>query len=152
MQKQILERPAIVPVLGPVALTADNTPAALDVGTFENVQLLIAVGIGGITFDTTNKLEIKLSHGDTTVVATHPAVAAADVKIYGSDEAEIAWIAGGIVYNLVAAHAAASQRRIDYVGGKRYLSILADFSGTHGAGTPLFATVLTSRGHFAPTF
>ncbi len=152
MQKQILERPAIVPILGPISLAADNTPAALDVRTFENVQLLLGTGIQGVTFTSTDKIEWTLSHGDNSTVGEHTTVAAADVKIYDATETEIAWVTGGIVWQLNAAHAAALYRRIDYVGGKGYLSLLANFSGTHGAATPVMAFLLTSRGHFAPTF
>jgi hypothetical protein len=41
---------------------------------------------------------------------------------------------GGIVKSLIAAHAAADTTEVGYIGGKRYLKVLADFSGTHGTG------------------
>lgn len=147
---QIQDRPALIPVFGPVTLAADNTPAAIDTRGFDNLQLLLGVGVGGITFDATNKIEIKLSHGDDTTVANHTAVTANDVKIYNASEAEVALVTGGIVWQLIAAHAAATFRRIDYVGARRYLSLLADFSGTHGAGTPLAAVLLHSAGNLMP--
>lgn len=147
---QILNRPAVLPVLGPVILSADNTPAALDTRGFDNVQLLVGVGVGGISFDATNKIELRLRHGDTTTVGDHVAVTAADVKLYDAAEAEVPLVTGGIIYNLVAAHAAAGRRRVDYVGARRYLSVLADFSGTHGTGTPFQIDLLLSAGHFLP--
>jgi hypothetical protein len=148
---QILDRPAIVPILGPVSLTADNTPAALDTQGFDNIQVLISTGIQGVTFTGTDKIEWTLKHGDTTTVADHTAVTSSDVQIYNESEAEVALVTGGIVWQLNAAHAAALNRRVDYFGNKRYLSLLADFSGTHGAGTPLHAFLLLSRGHLIPS-
>jgi hypothetical protein len=34
--------------------------------------------------------------------------------------------------------------RFGYKGGKRYLKLLADFSGTHGTGTPVAAVVMAA--------
>ena len=42
------------------AYAADNTPAAVDLSGFESAMLAIEVGVGGITFDGTNKVEFKL--------------------------------------------------------------------------------------------
>ena len=33
-------------------------------------------------------------------------------------------------------------QKIGYIGGKPYLKLLADFSGTHGTGTPVSALVV----------
>lgn len=117
------------------SLSADNTPAAIDVRGYSCVQVYVGVGIGGITFDGTNKLEIKLRQGDGTV-GNHAAVAATDVVM----PTGYAWSTGGIIRNLIAAHAAATMIVVDYVNTdptKTHISVLADFSGTHGAATPL---------------
>jgi hypothetical protein len=53
---------------------------------------------------------------------------------------------GGIIKALVAAHAAAACYRVGYKGGKRYLKVLAKFSGTHGTGTPIAAMVIKGDG------
>ena len=44
---------------------ADNTPAAIDIRGFDSAALAIHVGVGGITFTGANKVEFKLTHGDT---------------------------------------------------------------------------------------
>ena len=135
----------IGPVLaiGPDTLSADNTPTAIDLAGFEAAALLFQIGVGGITFDATNKIEFKLRHGDTSTVADHIAVAQDDVT-----DATVA--AGGVVLSLVAAHAAASVSKVGYIGGKRFLSVLADFSGTHGTGTPITVAVVKARPLSAP--
>lgn len=127
---------AAVTVLDPAVITADNTPAAIDLQGFNAALLLIYVGVGGITFSATNKVEFVLTHSDDN--STYSAVAVTDVL--GVDS-----VTGGIVKSLVAAHAAADLTAVGYVGGKRYLKLLADFSGTHGTGTLIGATLV--KGH-----
>lgn len=124
----------VVEAIAPAALDADNTPAAIDRLGFEAVALAIHVGVGGITFSGTNKVEFKLTHSDDD--DTYTAVTVDDVQ--GLDSVGT----GGIVKSLTAAHAAATVTKFGYVGNKRYLKLLADFSGTHGAGTPMSALAL----------
>ena len=50
-------------VLIPAATyAADNTPAKVDLLGFEGAVIAIHIGVGGITFDGTNKVEFKLTH------------------------------------------------------------------------------------------
>lgn len=125
-------------------LAADNTPAAIDLSGYLSAQVIVGVGVGGITFDTTNKIEVKLRHGDGTV-GNHTAVASTDVVM----PTGFAYATGGIIRNLIAAHAAASVITVDYVGqspSNSNVSVLIDFSGTHGTGTP-FAVLVRRLKH-----
>lgn len=135
----------IAPVLnlGPAVLSADSTPAAMSFDLFNSDVVLIAVGVGGITFDSTNKIEFPMTHSDDGV--TYTPVTAADVRI--TTEAGIAGAvgAGGIVLALTAAHAAAGVTEVSYIGGKKFQKVLADFSGTHGTGTPI--CIMQIKGH-----
>ena len=115
--------------------------AAQAVGDVDGVVLNINVGVGGITFTSSNKIEFVLTHSDDN--SSYAAVAAADVV--GATVAT-----GGIVLSLVAAHAAASSLSICYVGAKKYLKLLADFSGTHTTGTPIAAQIIKSLPHQIP--
>ena len=121
----------IVEAIAPAALDDDNTPAAIDRLGFEAVALAIHVGVGGITFTGTNRVDFKLTHSDDD--STYTAVTLADVQ--GLDAVGT----GGIVKSLNAAHAAATVTKFGYVGNKRYLKLLADFGGTHAAATPMSA-------------
>ena len=56
-----------------------------------------------------------------------------------------ATITNGIIRTLNAAHASPTLQKLGYVGGKRYHKLLADFSGTHGTGTPIAASVVRNR-------
>lgn len=129
-------------IFGPAALAADNTPVAIDLQGYDAVSIMLAIGIGGITFNGTNKIEFVLKHGDTSTVGSHVAVTAADIL---ADSLTPGTITNGIIRSLTAAHAAESVQHIGYVGGARYISMLADFSGTHGTATPMMAAVLRGR-------
>lgn len=128
-------------LIGAASLSADNTPAAVDLRGYEAAEILLSIGIGGITFSGTNKVEFKLTHSDDDSTYT---------DVTDADMLGVTGITSGIIKALTSAHAAAGVYRFGYKGGKRYLKLLADFSGTHGSPTPIAATVVKSRGHNNP--
>lgn len=124
--------------------SADTTPVSLDLQGFDSALFNLAIGAGGITFDVTNKIEFVMTHADddgTGNPGAYSNVAVTDINGSGAP----ATVTNGIVKSLIAAHAAADVTEIGYIGGKRFLKLLADFSGVHGTGTPISA-VLT-KGH-----
>ena len=123
----------VVQAIGPVVLAADNTPAAIDLREYRSCEIVVSVGIGGITFDSSNKIEFKVTDSDDD--STYAAVA--DAGLLG-----VTGTTSGIIKSLIAAHAAAAVYRFGYRGGKRYIKILADFTGTHGTGTPISVVVV----------
>lgn len=131
-----------VVAIGAATLSADNTPAAINLQGYNGAEILLNIGAGGITFSASNKIEFVLTHCDTEN-GTYTAVDDDDMLGVSS-------ITGGIIKSLVAAHASAGVYRFGYKGGKQYLKLLADFSGTHGAGTPIAANVLLGFGHDNP--
>lgn len=141
MRRDISTNLGAVDVITPAVMVADNTPAAIDIRNFAAAVICLSVGIGGITFTDTNKIEFKLTHSDDD--ASYTAVTDADVK-------GVTVATGGVVLNLVAEKAAASLTKIGYHGGKRYLKLLADFSGTHGTGTPVSAVAILGEPRIAP--
>lgn len=133
----------VVTALAAAVLSADPTPIVVDLADYQAAELVLSIGVGGISFSGTNKIEFKLSHGDTAVAAEHAPVTTADML-----GVEVA--SGGIIKSLTSAHAAANTYRYGYKGGKRYVSLLPDFSGTHGTGTPMSAAVVLARGIINP--
>lgn len=137
-----------IATLGPVTLAADTNGTGVDLLGYDSATVIIAVGIGGITFSGTNKVEFKLEHSDDN--SSFSAVAQSDV--ISAPGAAITVGTGGIVRTLDAAKAAADTvpTRIGYVGTKRYLRVVADFSGTHGTGTPIYAAVQRGDARLGP--
>lgn len=131
-------------LVDPKTHSADNTPAAVSIKGYSSVRVVVGWGAGGITFDDTDKIEVKLRDGDGTV-GNHAAVDAADVVM----PAGVSLGSNGIVKSFTAA-ATAGARVLHYVGAESYLSALADFSGTHGVGTGLYVAAFGMRGRANP--
>lgn len=140
--KDLHSNVAALTMIGAAALDADNTPPAIDMQGYDAAEVLLAIGVGGISFNGTNKIEFKLTHSDDDV--SYEAVTLGDMlglDTVGDD---------GIVKALKAAHPEAATYRFGYVGGRRFLKLLADFSGTHGSGTPIAAIALLGHPQIAP--
>lgn len=131
---------SVVALITAAVLAADNTPVAVDLKGYNAAEIILAIGAGGITFSGTNKIEFVLTHSDDGVTYTN----VADADLLG-----VSGTSNGIIKSLTAAYAG-GVHRFGYKGGKRYLKLLADFSGTHGTGTPIAATLLLGHGHNSP--
>jgi hypothetical protein len=123
-------------------LSDDNIPASIDLRGFNGAEIVLAIGIGGITFTETDKIEFVLTHSDTD--SSFEPVTVDDLLGVASVGE------GGIVKALVAAHATAAVYRFGYVGAKRYLRLLAAFEGSHASGTPIAAVVIKGHGQVNP--
>ncbi len=140
----------ILPVISivPAVLAADNTPVAVDRQGFNSLVYEIAIGAGGITFDATNRIDFKLTESDDD--STYNAVADADIIGLGTGRILSTVGTGGIVLSLIAAHASGTVDKVGYIGNKRYTKMLADFSGTHGTGTAIYASAIKGNPNHAP--
>ena len=121
------------PAFLPAVHAADSTALSVDLAGYDGATIYLYAGVGGITFSGTNKIEFVLTHSDDD--STYTAVATGDV-VGG------ATITSGIVQSYIAAKAAAGVEEFGYIGKKRYIKFLADFSGTHGVGTAMSAVVV----------
>lgn len=150
--KDMFSKLGLASLIDPAVLAADNTPVILDLSDYRAAMLAISVGVGGITFTGTNKIEFVLRHGDQ-VAGSAPTfaqmsnVTAADLRLDGRAPATIA---NGIVRVLDAAHAAPTVQRVGYVGARRYIALLADFSGTHATGTAISAAAILTAPRLMP--
>lgn len=147
MYKDIHSEMKIIDVFGPVALEADNTPAAIDLKDFRAAEILIGVGVNGVTFTGTNRIDIEVSHSSDNVTYTRPTAA----DFLGEVAVADGTTGYSIIKSFIEAHAAAQNYRFGYVGGKRYLKILANFGGTHTSNpTPLHVQIVAMRPVMSP--
>ncbi len=123
----------VVQSLAPAARDADANGTGVDLQGFESATVIIDMGAEGITLSTTNKIEIELEHSDDD--STYTDVAAADVIGASS----------GTIGTFDANGEIPAVSSVGYIGGKRYIRAVANFSGTHGTATPLGVSVV--KGH-----
>lgn len=135
-------RMSLALALVPAVLNATTNGAWIDLQGFGSATVLLATGAGGIAFDGTNKIEFVLEHSDDAAAGTP----VTDAEVIG-----VSGISAGIVRSLTAAKPAADVQKVGYRGGKRYIRLNAKFSGAHGTGTAISATVIRSRPDLAPT-
>lgn len=132
---------AIATLMAAAARTSDSTPTTMDLAGYQSAEVLLAIGAGGITFTGTDKIEFVLQHSDDGT---------AWANVTDADMLGVTGITGGIIKSLVVAHATAASYRYGYKGGRRYLRLTADFSGTHGTATPMAAMLLLGHPEVAP--
>ncbi len=139
--RDLVHNLGLVSAITPAVLAADNVPVAIDLLGFDSALIAINLGAGGITFTATNKIEFLLTHSDDDT--TYVPVTDADLQ-------GVTGITSGIILALKTLQAAPSIFRVGYKGGRRYLKLLADFSGTHGTGTPISAMVIKGNASQRP--
>lgn len=134
-----------VTAIAPAVLSDDPASIVVDRSGFEAVTFALMIGVGGITFTATNRIDFIMEHSDdgtawAPVVATNVLGAVPD--------------AAGIVLSQRTAHPAATVHRIGYVDGtlgdKRFVRLRPDFNGTHGTGTPIAAVAILGHGRQLP--
>lgn len=131
----------------PATLDADANGVAVDTKDFGSLTFGIYVGVGGITFTTTNKVEFTMQESDDNSTWT---AAPDDALIL--DPTAAAPGGTGIVRTLNAAKAAAdtTMATVGYRGKKRYARIRAEFGGTHSSGTPMAVVAIQSHPRVRP--
>lgn len=118
---------------------------------FKGLTLEIYIGAGGIVFDGSNFIEVKVSHSDDNV--TYVACVADDLILdYTSEKVLGLPDVNGTVRSLKAAHASAENFLVGYRGKKRYVKVVFDFTGTHGTGTVVGLNWLLSHSMVKPVW
>ena len=113
--------------LNAIVKDADTNCTAIDQQGFSSVTHIVNVGAPGITFSTSNKIDIKLEDSDDN--SSFSAVTANTSVTGGTVDSN------GIFQTIDANGDCNKVYAIGYVGGKRYSRVVLDFSGTHGTGT-----------------
>lgn len=126
----------VVKSLNGATYSSDQNGASVDRAGYEAVTAVVLIGAGGIVFDGSNYVAFELEDSDDG--STWADVA----DKFMSDPTG----AGGGEFARVNDPAEDDTTyTCAYFGGKRYTRIVANFVGTHGAGTPIaLATILSS--------
>lgn len=128
-------------LITPAVRTTDSTAVWVDTRGFDSCTIQLILGAGGITFDATDKIEFELYESDDNG-STSNLVPLADILGETGPTA-------GIVRALTAAQAADTYM-YGYIGSKRYVALVANFSGTHATGTAMAATAILGHPRNSP--
>ena len=123
--------------LAPAVRTADANGTGVDLQFFEGAFILFDIGAEGDTLSVYVKIDVKLEESDDN--SSFSAVTSSSAVTDGSIDSNGIW---ATFDDNAEAPAVAG---IGYVGGKRYIRVVADFTGTHSNGTPCSALVI--KGH-----
>ena len=135
--KDLKNNIGVVQSLAPAERNSDANGTGVDLQGFESATVVIDMGAEGITLSTTNKIEIELEHSDDNATYTD-VTSSADVIGATPDS-------NGVIATFDDPGEAPAISSVGYIGGKRYIRAVANFSGTHGTATPLGVSVI--KGH-----
>lgn len=125
---------AAISAINPAVLADDPAAITVDRAGFDSVTFVLTLGVGGISFSNTNRIDFVMEHSDDGTA--WDAVNATNVLGAAPD-------ASGIVLSQRSAHPNPTVHRFGYVDGivgqRRFVRLRPDFSGTHGTGTPIAA-------------
>ena len=120
--------------LAPAVRTADANGTGVDLQGFEGAMAIFDIGAEGDTLSGSVKIDVKLEHSDDN--SSFSAVTSSSDVTDGSVDSN------GIWATFDANAEAPAVVGIGYVGGKRYLRVVADFTGTHSNGSPVSAMIV----------
>lgn len=123
--------------LAPAVRTADANGDGVDLQGFESATIVVDTGAEGVTLSSSVKIDFILEDSDDD--STYAAVTSNNLVTDGAVDSS------GIFLTLDANAETPQVTSIGYVGGKRYVRVKADFTGSHSTGTPVAATVI--KGH-----
>jgi hypothetical protein len=129
----------LVSVIAPQVITSgggDVTGADVDRTGFESVTFALQVGSEGETLSGSVKFDLKVYESDSASPVSSGAVAdAADIIVPDDQSAVLNASSSGIVATIDANAEAPATLKVGYKGGKKFVTILADQTGTMSTGT-----------------
>ncbi len=123
--------------LAPAVRTADANGTGIDLTGFEGATVVVDTGAEGVSLSGSVKIDFKLeeSSDDSTYTAVTSATAVTDGTVDSN----------GIFLTIDADGETPQVATIGYVGGARYIRVVADFTGSHSTGTAVAASVIKSH-------
>ena len=132
--RDLANRLVSVNTVDPKVITSDTNGTGVDLKGFESAMVVYSVGIEGDTLSGSVKFEIHLEHSDDNVTFT--AVTASTDVTNGTVNSD------GTFVTLDDNAESPSVHEIGYLGGKRYIRVVVDATGSHSNGTPMAAVVI----------
>ncbi len=118
--------------------TTDVEGTVIDTQGFNSLFFTVNVGANGGTLNGSNKVDLKLQHGDASNLSD--ATAVSDIGMSGGFTVD----SNGTFATVDAGGEAGAVYKVAYTGIKRYVRLVADVTGT--ISLPVGATALLSDG------
>lgn len=119
----------VVQMLAPAVRNSDTLSAKVDMQDYSDLLLIADVGASGDTWSGTNKIEFEVQDSDDDTTYTAVADAYISNPLSGSNT--------GTFAKLTANSQGSATYIGAYRGGKRYVKVNVNFSGTHSTGSPI---------------
>lgn len=137
--KDIKNNIKLVSSLLPLLRTADANGAGVDTQDSVGVALVAHIGLSGDTLSGSVKIEMEVEHSDDNSTFTDCADADIDAAVTGTNTGTFAVI-----------DAAADDEQLykcNYLGSKRYVRVVANYTGTHTNGCAVAAHAILNPAH-----
>ena len=134
--KDLANSISVVQSLAPAVRTADANGTGVDLQGFEGATVVVDSGAEGDTLSGSVKIDFKLEESSDT--SSFSAVTSATAVTDGTVDSN------GIFLTLDDNAETPQVTSIGYVGGARYIRVVADHTGTHSNGSPYGVTVIKS--------
>ena len=132
--KDLRSNISVVQTIAPVAGAADADGATVDLQGYESCTFVINMGIEGITLSGSNKIEIELEESTDNSTWTNVTASTSVIGATPNSDGKVATFDDNAETPSVAT--------VAYIGDKRYVRVIANFSGTHGTATPYSVTAI----------
>ncbi len=132
--KDLRSNISVVQTIAPVAGAADADGATVDLQGYESCTFVINMGIEGITLSGSNKIEIELEESTDNSTWTNVTASTSVIGATPNSDGKVATFDDNAETPSVAT--------VAYIGDKRYVRAVANFSGTHGTATPYSVTAI----------
>ena len=123
--------------IAPVVGSSDTNGTGIDLQGFESATIVVDTGVEGDTLSSSVKVDFILQ--DSTDNSSFSAVTSNSLVTDGAVDSS------GIFLTLDANGETPQVTSIGYVGGARYIRVVADHTGTHSNGSPYGVTVIKSH-------
>jgi hypothetical protein len=137
MLHDLISNVSVSKTLAAATYTSDQNSASIDLQLFNSAVLGCIVGVSGDTLSGSVKIELELEHSDDNSTWSDCADADLSTAVSGTNTGCAAVIDDGAEDDVVV--------KVGYKGQKRYVRMVANFTGTHTNGCPLAMFAL--RGH-----
>lgn len=137
MMRDLKNSLKLTKILTPAVRTADANGAGVDLQGYGSCMLMGILGAAGDTLSGSVKIEFEVEHSDDNSTFTD----CADTDILDA----VTGTNTGCFAVVDASGEADTVYKTSYVGGKRYVRVVANVTGTHSTGTP--SSVYAVLGH-----